>query len=188
MVFEQGHYWRAFTTTFVHADYKHLGHNALFFTSLSVLLHNYFGNFIYPFLSLFMGGVINLIVLAIYPPEIYLVGISGVVYFMGALWLVMYLFIERTLPLKKRIIVATGLFLIFLAPEAVIKKEVSYLAHGVGFALGIPVGILFYYFHRKEIRSQEVWVETAPEPEWTEELTIPPQDTLLAPDELERRE
>lgn len=169
MVFAEGKYWRAFTTTFVHADYKHLAHNSVFFTGLAILLNNYFGNLVFPVLSLLVGGIINLIVLKFYPAHIYLVGISGVVYFMAAMWLTLYLLIEKTIRLRSRIIIACGLFLIFLAPEVVIKEEVSYLAHGVGFALGIPSALLFYYLNRNEIIGYERWEEQRPDPLWVKE-------------------
>ena len=181
LVFAQGQYWRAFTTTFVHADYKHLAHNSVFFTGLAILLNNYFGNLIFPLVSLLMGGIINLIVLKFYPAHVYLVGISGVVYFMAAMWLTLYLMIERTISFKSRLIIALGLSLIFLAPEVVLREEVSYLAHGVGFGLGIPSALLFYYFNRSEILSYERWEEQRPDPQWVKEWEE--QNQLLSEDE-----
>lgn len=172
MVFGEGKYWRAFTTTFIHADYKHLAHNSVFFTGLAILLNNYFGNMVFPLMSLLMGGVINLIVLKFYPPQVFLVGISGVVYFMAAFWLTQYLLIERTIKFGSRLIIAVGLILIFLAPEAVLKEEVSYLAHAVGFLLGIPMALIFYYLNRTQILHYDRWVEKLPDPVWVDETWI----------------
>lgn len=171
LVFKQGEYWRAFLSSLIHADYKHLGTNSVYFFILSILLHNYFGNFIFPFVSIFMGFVINLITLAFYPPGTYLLGISGVVYFMGAFWLVMYVLIERGRPLLHRIIIAMGMFLIFFAPHAVIEEDVSYLAHGVGFGLGIVVALLTFSLRKNEIRAEEIWRQrVSPPPVWEDQV------------------
>lgn len=178
LVFHHGEYWRAWSSAFVHGDYKHLAHNTVAFTLLSILLHNYFGNFLYPFLSVLMAGLINLIVLAFYPPQVYLIGISGVVYFMAALWLTLYLCVERTRPLKSRLIIATGLALIFLAPEVALKEEVSYLAHAVGFLLGIPSALLFHRFYREEIHHYDQWMMKLPDPVFEEELENQDQEKL----------
>lgn len=158
LVFENKEYWRAFTTTFIHGDFSHLSNNSFFFTGLAILLHTYFGSFMFPLVSLIAGGLINLVVLKFYPPEVHLVGISGVIYFMAAFWLVLYIGIERKLTLTRRLINATALTLIFLFPEA-LKQEVSYLAHGVGFGMGLIVGMLYYFFQREYFKSQEIWEE-----------------------------
>lgn len=171
LVFTQGEYWRAFLSSLIHADYKHLGTNSAYFLILSVLLHNYFGNFIFPFLSILMGFVINLVTLYFYPPQTYLLGISGVVYFMGAFWLAMYVLIERGRPLHHRIIMALGMFLIFFAPHAVIEEDVSYLAHGVGFVLGLIFGVIMFWIRREEIQSEEVWRERrSTPPVWEDQV------------------
>lgn len=164
LVFGEAQYWRAFLSSLIHADYRHLGTNAGYFLILSVLLHNYFGNVIFPLLSVFMGFVINLITLAFYPPQVYLLGISGVVYFMGAFWLAMFVRIERGRPLHQRLIIATGMFLIFFAPHAVIEEDVSYLAHGVGFGLGLVSGLVTYRLRERDIRQEELWRERVSKP------------------------
>jgi rhomboid protease GluP len=171
LVFKQGEYWRAFLSSLIHADYKHLGTNSAYFFILSVLLHNYFGNLIFPLLSIFIGFIINLITLSFYPPETFLLGISGVVYFMGAFWLVMYVLIERGRPIHHRLIITTGMFLIFFAPHAVIEENVSYLAHGVGFGLGLILAFVIFLLRKNEIRSEEVWRERKSIPPlWEEQV------------------
>lgn len=161
LVYKQGFYWKAFTTSFMHGDFVHLGHNTLFFVAFSVLLNSYFGFRIFPLLSFIVGGIINLIALKIYPPHIYLVGISGVIYFMAAFWMTMFVFLERHLTVSRRIIITTGVSLILFFPEA-FKKNVSYLAHGLGFGLGIILAIIFFKLQRQKLRSHEVWIEPTP--------------------------
>lgn len=157
-VFQKKEYWRAFTTTLLHADLEHLAHNAFFFTGLAALLHNYFGLWVFPVLSLFVGGLINILCLYFYPPQVVLVGISGVIYFMASFWLVLYLFIEKRQSLKVRLLHAVAVSLIFLFPEA-FHPQTSYLAHGLGFLLGLPVGMVYFLWNRQKILSKEEWVE-----------------------------
>ncbi len=158
LVFEKHEYWRAFTTTLLHADLNHLAHNAFFFTGLAALLHNYFGLLVFPVLSLLVGGIINLICLYFYPPQVFLVGVSGVIYFMASFWLVLYLLIERRQSLTVRILHAFAVSLIFLFPEA-FQPETSYLAHGLGFLIGLPIGVLYYIWNRKKIRAADQYIE-----------------------------
>lgn len=158
LVFDQKEYWRAFTTTLLHADLNHLAHNAFFFTGLAALLHNYFGYWIFPVLSFFIGGLINLTALYFYPPELHLVGVSGVIYFMATFWLTLYILIEKRQALFIRLIHAVAVSLIFLFPQ-VFQPEVSYLAHGMGAVMGIPVGIIYYAINRHRIKASEEWIE-----------------------------
>ena len=162
LVFEKGEYWKAFTTTLMHADFVHLGHNTLFFLAFSVLLNSYFGFWIFPVLSFVVGGIINLIALKIYDPQIYLVGISGVIYFMAAFWMTMFVGLERQMSLYRRIMITTGVSLILFFPE-VFVNNVSYLAHGLGFGMGIILGIIYFKLMREKLRSNELWIEKAPE-------------------------
>lgn len=161
LVYNQGYYWKAFTTSLMHGDFVHLGHNTLFFIAFAVLLNSYFGFWIFPILSFIVGGIINLIALKIYPPQVYLVGISGVIYFMAAFWMTMFIFLERHMTVSRRIIITTGVSLILFFPEA-FKKNVSYLAHGLGFGLGIILAIVFFKTRRESLQSHEVWVEPPP--------------------------
>lgn len=158
LVFEKKEYWRAFTTTLLHGDLNHLAHNAFFFTGLAALLHSYFGLWVFPVLSLIVGGLINLVTLSFYSPEIHLVGISGVIYFMASFWLTLYLLIERRQKISVRIIHAVAVPLIFLFPDS-IQPQVSYMAHALGFAFGIPLGLIYYSINKNKIRSKDEWIE-----------------------------
>lgn len=158
LVFEKKQYWRAFTTTLLHADLTHLAHNAFFFTGLAALLHNYFGFWVFPVMSIAIGGIINIVTLQFYPPMVHLVGISGVIYFMASFWLTLYILIERRQTLTVRFIHAIAVSLIFLFPEA-FQPQTSYLAHGLGFAFGLPSGLIYYWANKSRIRSGDKWEE-----------------------------
>lgn len=174
IVFEQKEWWKAFTTMFVHADLSHLGANAVLFSVLGILLNNYFGWLVFPVVSLVAGGIINLLVLSQYPHETYLVGISGVVYFMGAFWMTLHFFIERQNSNFRRLTHVVALSLIIFFPDLMnLKPNVSYLAHSVGFGLGLLAGIAYFVLKYPEIRRNEVWTivsdfEDFDEPEYRE--------------------
>lgn len=186
LVFDHGEYWRAFTSQLMHADLVHLGHNALFFMIFAVLLNTYFGWFMFPLVSFIMGGVINILTLAFYPREVYLVGISGVIYFMASFWMTSYVMIERKMKFKKRMIIATGISLALFCPDVMnLDPKVSYLAHAMGFVTGIPTALMYFWWNKKRIQAQEVWVERQPvRYEWEEALELlPPEYFEALPEE-----
>jgi rhomboid protease GluP len=169
-------YWRVFTTLFAHADLGHLLANAFLFLPFSYFLSGYYPRWFFPGLGFLLCGLLNFVVLATMPPSVSLVGVSGVVYWMGAAWLTLYLLIERRDPPRRRfgkaIIVTAALFL----PDTV-KPEVSYLSHYLGFIAGTLSGFGFYFLRRAEIRAEDRFeVQTIEdgigEDEWnTETLT-----------------
>jgi rhomboid protease GluP len=186
LVFDHGEWWRVFTTTLMHADLVHLGHNALFFIIFSVLLNTYFGWFIFPFMSFVMGGLINLLTLSFYEKNVTLVGISGVIYFMGAFWMTSYVLIERSMTLRRRLIIATGISLALFCPDLMhLEENVSYLCHALGFAIGIPTALLWFWSHKEEVRREEIWIERAPlNFNWEEEMEfLPPEYFENLPEE-----
>ncbi len=155
-VFSQHQYWRAWTTLAVHADFEHFLSNIGYFAGLAFLLRGYYGPWAFPILSLLAGGVINLIALGTYPAETQLVGASGVVYFMAAFWLMVYVFTERSSDLVRRLANAAAFILILLMPQT-FEARVSYRTHFIGLGLGFLVGAVFFYFERDKIRAHEVW-------------------------------
>lgn len=157
-VFSHHEYWRVFTTSLVHSDIKHFLSNAIFFGIFGFFLHSYFGFFVFPVMSLLLGGVINALTLMSYPEHATLMGASGVVYFMTATWATLYVFIERRSHILKRIVAVLGVSLSLFFPTAY-EPQVSYLAHALGFALGVLFGAIYFFFNRRKIREAEVWRE-----------------------------
>lgn len=175
-VFIQHEYYRLFTAVFAHASWDHVLGNAIFFVPFAALLTNYFGLIVFPLLTLVAGALINLCVVMIYPPEASVLGVSGVIYFMVAFWLVLYIGIERGLTLRQKIIRTLGLALVEFMPEK-FDSNISYLSHGLGFTLGIIFGIGYFYFFRADFRSFEVWKLI--EPELPEIESVDPEEFLL---------
>lgn len=180
-VLVNGEYWRLWTALFAHADTAHLLGNLSLLLPLAFVLTGHFGVVTFPALGIFLGGVINYIVIQTMPPEVGLIGISGVVYWMGATWLTLFLFIDRRKSLRRRIALALFLTVVLFIPETY-KPEVSYLSHFVGYFLGVASGTAIYFFHRSQIESAELKeiIYDPPEeevnPEWKRVTDLLPDD------------
>lgn len=154
-VFDQLQIWRLWTALFSHADVAHMLGNMILFLPLAFLLSGYFGWFVFPTLGLFLGGVINLIVLRTMPPAVTLIGMSGVVYWMGATWLTLYVLVDRRQRLRRRFALAFLITAVLFVPE-VYKPEISYMSHFIGYVLGLMSGAVIYMYRRKEFNLVEV--------------------------------
>lgn len=153
-VFEQGQYWRLFTSIFVHADMKHLLSNSIGLCGLSYLLYGYFGWKVYPCLILGSGAVVTLIALTTYPPYTNLLGASGVVYLMAAFWLTLYVCLERRYSIGKRILRAMGFLLIVLIPTSY-SPQTSYRTHAIGFGIGVLIAVVYFLANKNRFRFAE---------------------------------
>lgn len=150
-VYKNHEYWRIMTSVFTHSDILHLLSNSVIFMVFGWMLRAYFGFMIFPVLSLIIGGLCTLLTIYIYPPEIRLLGASGMNYGMAALWLVFYLRFDTENNFARKVLRISGFILAVLFPSAY-NPEVSYLAHALGFALGLAAGIILIPFVR--VREQ----------------------------------
>jgi len=160
-VFGGHQYWRAWTTLFVHGDGKHLLSNSFLFFILGIFLTGYFGIFRVLISALFFGGVINLFVLSSMPKDVHLIGLSGVVFWMGGAWLILYFLLDRQRTVLHRFLRAMGVGLLLFMPAEAFDPSISYKAHFVGFALGIFAGLLFFVMNKQTLRKAEIY-EAAP--------------------------
>jgi rhomboid protease GluP len=154
LVFQEAEIWRLWTTLLAHGDFGHLAANALLFIPLTYLLAGYFGPLLFPLLALFSGGITCLLVLRTMPPEVSLIGISGVVSWMGGAWLTLFLLLERRHKLSRRFGAVLFLSLFLLVPET-FKPQVSYLSHFTGYGLGAITAGLYFLLNRSKLRSAE---------------------------------
>ncbi|WP_413287746.1 rhomboid family intramembrane serine protease [Bdellovibrio sp. HCB337] len=153
----QGHqYWKAWTTLFVHGDAKHLLGNIFLFFVMGALLTGYFGIFLVLGAAFLMGGLTNLMVLSLMPLKTQLIGLSGVVFWMGGAWLSLYFLIDRKRNLTQRSLRAMGVALVLFMPAETFDPSVSYKSHFIGFALGIIAGLLYFAIEKKALREAEV--------------------------------
>jgi rhomboid protease GluP len=155
-VFGHGQIWRFWTSLFVHADEKHLLANSFLFYILGFFLVGHFGVKVFPFSAMFFGGVINFIVLKKMPAGAELIGVSGVVFWMGGLWLTLYFLIDRRRSLIQRILRAVGVGLLLFMPAEAFDPSISYYSHGVGFFTGILFGVGYYLINQKKFLAAEV--------------------------------
>lgn len=157
-VFGDHEYWRLFTSSFIHGDLDHLLSNSLMLGVMGYFVNYHYGKVIFPVLGFLSGILINLIVIWDHPPELGLVGASGVVYWLWGFWLVLYIAIQRNVPLPRRImkVMAVGLF-VLLPTE--FNAQTSYYAHGIGLGLGLITGLIYFSLFAKKIYSYEEWTQ-----------------------------
>lgn len=157
LVFGQHEYWRAWTTLFVHGDEKHLLGNVSLMFVLGFFLAGYFGVWLVPLSGLLVGGLVNFWVLSQMPADVLLIGVSGVVFWMGGAWLTLYLLIETRKSLLQRILRSGGVGLALFMPAEAFDRSISYQSHFLGFVLGVVWGIAYYLIRKKPLRAAEVW-------------------------------
>lgn len=155
-VFEQGETWRLLTAIAAHADAIHLLSNAVFLAWLIYLSYGAFGPSLYPWSAAPLSAVALAVTLEGYPPNIRVVGASGMLYLLAGAWLTLYVLVERRLSVAKRIVRVVGFFLVVLVPTS-IRPEVSYRAHGIGLFFGICLGLAYFLARRDTIRAGERW-------------------------------
>jgi len=149
-------YWRLLTTTAIHADLTHFLSNAILFALFTFLLYGYFGFWVFPVAVVALGSLTNYLSLLTYSENVQLIGASGLVYLMAAFWLTTYVLVERTHPLKRRVLVAMGIALIVLVPSN-LSPGVSYRTHAIGCGIGIVVALGYFQARKEQIRSLETF-------------------------------
>ena len=154
-VFEEHEYWRLLTALFTHSGPEHLLSNMPFFIFFGLVLYEYFGLIPFPALSIVTGITTNALTLCFYPGTTRLIGASGMIYGMVAMWLVLYIRHDtgRTLPM--RIFMSAGFTLAVMFPEAYYPST-SYIAHAAGFICGLACGLAVLPFVKvKETVSEK---------------------------------
>jgi len=172
-VFKNKEWWRPWTTLFAHGDLGHVSSNLFLFIPFSYFLTSTFGLFLFPVVGFLIGGIINMIVLTTLSENSILIGVSGVVYWMGACWITLSFLIDKRESLTRRIIKSIGITLILFFPEA-LKPEISYFSHFLGLFFGVICGAIYYLTFRKKIRAADVY-QLIVEPDWQEELLWEPE-------------
>jgi rhomboid protease GluP len=154
-IFVKYEFWRVWSTLLVHADQKHLISNLFLFYILGYFLSGYFGLVVFPIAALAFGGLTNLIVLWGMQTLTTLIGLSGVVFWMGGTWLALYFLIERRKAIWQRLLRTLGVALVLFMPSEAFDPSISYKTHFVGFILGILFGFFYNYSHFTLFRSAE---------------------------------
>ncbi len=158
MVFQKREYWRVFSTLLAHGDLGHILSNLVLFIPFSYFLIGYFGITFFPIIGFISGALINLLVLKTMPNQVWLIGCSGVVYWMGAAWMTLAFLIDRRDSYGKSFIKVVGISAVLFVPDT-FQSDVSYLSHFVGYILGIFSSGLYYILFRKSFRKFDVYEE-----------------------------
>jgi len=153
-VFSKHEIWRLVTTVFVHSGPEHLLANTLLLIVLSYLLFGYYGWLVFPGLALAGATAANWVALLTYPPEIRLMGASGMVYWMGAFWLSLYIAIDTRIGVGGRLLRAVGFALAIFFPTT-FSPGVSYRTHAFAFALGLAAALPYFLANRRRFREAE---------------------------------
>ena len=140
-IFQFKEYWRLFTGFMIHSSIGHLLSNGFLFVVFGWFLRAYFGFWVFPVGVFLLGALTNLVTIWFYDPKVMLLGASGVVYAMVALWVTLYIFYERKKSLPRKLFLSLGFLLVLMFPTNFSPKT-SYLAHGVGFLMGVGGGLL----------------------------------------------
>jgi len=139
-----GRVWTLITALFLHADIFHLAGNMIFLYAFGNVLEKEVG----PgktFLAFFAGGIISLLLgVFLYNPNVYLVGASAAIFTLTAV-------VMLVKPLKFSFIFFMPLGLVALiyvvynviAVQTGAEGNVAYFSHVIGFAVGIPLGIMW---------------------------------------------
>ncbi len=135
-VYANKHYFRLLTALFDHADISHLGLNMMPFVFFGWLLSAYFGTLMFVLGSLFVGLTSNAFTVWMYAPDTTLIGASGVVYGIIAIWLILYIRFDDENNIARKSMRVVGFILMLLFPTAY-EHTTSYLAHASGFLAGI---------------------------------------------------
>ena len=141
---------RSFGSLFMHADMSHLGSNLVLFFPFSWLLANYFGKLAFPVSALIAGTITNYLTVYLYAQNGYqtsLVGASGMVYAIVAQWAVLYFRYENRYSVQIKLMRTLGVLMMLLIPTTYSPKT-SYLAHGIGFAVGLLASIPFLFLDK----------------------------------------
>lgn len=180
LVFQKHEWWRLWTTLLAHGDAGHLASNSLLLIVLGYFLSGYFGAWVFPTLALLVGGITNAIVLTGYPSQVHLIGISGVVYWLGGAWLVLYFLIDQRRTYLQRALRSFGVALGVFMPASAFDPQISYQAHFVGFIMGVLSGAAIYLLQRKkflaELVTEEIFEEDMPQAFNPELKAKDPQD------------
>jgi rhomboid protease GluP len=127
------------TAVFVHGDMEHLLHNVPVYLFFAWILQGYFGSLASVVLPLMIGFLSNGVTVFFYDDQVHLLGASGMIYGMVALWLMLYIHFDRKSWWVKRVGRAVGFSLLVMFPETY-EPKVSYLAHFTGFTCGLILG------------------------------------------------
>jgi membrane associated rhomboid family serine protease len=151
-VFVHKEYWRVLSSLFIHANPLHLMDNSLLFLIFGYFLFHFYRTLVFPVASFVVGILTTLTSIHFHEPQIHLLGASGMIYGMVAMWIVFYVKYDIRFSIPKRFLRASGFSLVLLFPTS-FHMEIDYLAHAIGFGYGLIAGVLLIPFLNKRVED-----------------------------------
>ena len=162
--YNEGMLWQIFTATMIHGDWGHYLSNSYMLLILGLFVGAYYGPITFPLVTFGLAALTNALTILSYPDQVKLVGASGLVYVLAGFWLTMFWLVQRQHLWHRRLLRIVGVAAVILLPST-FEPNTSYLAHGIGFAVGVAYSGLYFFMNKEIIRSHEVWVQPVPDPE-----------------------
>ena len=148
-------YIKSILSVLSHSDLGHFMSNAPLLFIFGVLLHNYYGFLIFPFLSFFSACLIQVLTIYLYhDPTVRLLGASSMLYYMAAVWLVWYFRYEKRKNRTQKTLRVCAFTLVVLFPST-FSPQTSYLGHSLGYVAGIIMAVLLLPIMDKRVASRE---------------------------------
>lgn len=154
-IFIEREYWRLISAVFAHRDTLHLMSNIPLFLIFGTLLYSYFGIRLFLLSAVFLGCISNLLTIVTYRPDAHLLGASGMIYGLAALWQVLYFGFERNRKAGEKWLRCLGFTAIVLFPNT-FEVTTSYEAHAFGFGLGVLEGLLVVWLSNRKGQKIEL--------------------------------
>lgn len=157
--FQNFEFTRFVSSQFLHSDFKHLLSNLFLGSIFIYLLSAYFGPWrilVATFLAGTLTNFFSYFTMVSDPyrwlsistdPELTktsLLGFSGVVYFLGSLWMTLYYLTMRRLSHLNRSLRVIGVSLLIFFPSETFDPQTSYRTHLIGFVIGVGLGFLMF--------------------------------------------
>ena len=161
-VYLEGEWWRLFTAVLIHSDFGHLLSNLYMLGIFSFFIYGYFGFWLYPVVTFLGAAFVNVIAILTYPPDVRLLGASGLVYLLGGFWLSLYFLIQRQYSIPSRSLRVLGLSIMIFFPTTFVPTT-SYRTHAIGFAVGVLIALIYFLLNKSKIRSFEVYKKPEPD-------------------------
>jgi membrane associated rhomboid family serine protease len=148
----QGRVWTLITALFIHSDIIHLGSNMVFLFVFGNTLEDVFRDR-KPLLAFLFGGIASFLVsTAYYPANTIMIGASGAIFTLSAVVVLtnplqFSFFFMMPLGLISVIYFLYNAFAVYLG----LPGNIAYIAHVIGFILGIPLGMAWSEHWKKNM-------------------------------------
>jgi len=152
---QNGQVWRLWTLLLAHKDLEHLGSNLVVLLPFMYALLRHFQRWLIFFLAFLSAGMSDFLTMFRLPPDTQLLGVSGLAYWAAGAWLTLFILIDTTKSLRRRLAYAIFLMSVLLIPHEY-SPSVSYSNHLWGLIFGVVSGLFLFLVYRRRIKTAEI--------------------------------